>query len=142
MKILKPESPNLIYLIPREFLTTNFRLRFRDRDLNKDYTYDYTGQNTDVIFSIFEIGNNLRIGLTEYAATTQFKLVEGRYYDFEYSKFFQSSGETVYKPLYRETVFCTAQEIEQRDNKVYKPNLGSYTEHNTGGNENKFIIID
>lgn len=139
MKILKPTGVNILKIIPREFYTTSFRLRFRDRDLNKEYTYDYTG-NTDIISQVAIVGNELVINLTTAAVTTQFKMVEGRYYDFEYIRVYQELGQDKYKPLYRETVFCTAQEVEQRSNKVYNPNLGSYKEHNTGGNE--FIIIE
>ena len=144
MKILKPTGDQTIKIIPRVFLTGRFNLRVRDRDLNKEYTYDFTlgSSGTAVISSVSVVGNEVVIALTDNAIQNIFKMVEGRYYDFEYIEEYGGFGSLKYRPAYRETIFCTAQEINQKENDIYKPNLGSYTEHNTGGNENKFIIID
>jgi len=144
MKILKPTGNQTIKIIPRVFKTFRFDLRVRDRDLNKEYTYSYTSgsSGTNVISSVSVVGNELVIALTDNAIQNTFKMVEGRYYDFEYIEEYGVFGSLKYRPAYRETIFCTAQEINQKENSVYKPNLGSYKEHNTGGNENKFIIID
>ena len=144
MKILKPTGNQTIKIIPRVFKTFRFDLRVRDRDLNKEYTYSYTSgsSGTNVISSVSVVGNELVITLTDNAIQNIFKMVEGRYYDFEYIEEYGVFGSLKYRPAYRETIFCTAQEINQKENSVYKPNLGSYKEHNTGGNENKFIIID
>ena len=142
MKILKPTGSQIISIIPRVFKTDRFNLRVRDRDLNKEYTYDYSNQETTVISSVLIIGNEMVITLTDYAIQTQFKMVEGRYYDFEYIEEYGIVGDYKYRPAYRETIFCTAQELNQKENDIYIPNLSSYKEHNTGGNENKFIIIE
>jgi hypothetical protein len=144
MKILKPTGNQTIKIIPRVFKTFRFDLRVRDRDLNKEYTYSYTSGSSGsaVISSVSVVGNELVITLTDNAIQNIFKMVEGRYYDFEYIEEYGVFGSLKYRPAYRETIFCTAQEINQKENSVYKPNLGSYKEHNTGGNENKFIIID
>lgn len=143
MKILKPTGNQTIKIIPRVFKQFRFDLRVRDRDLNKEYLYSYTyASGTSVISSVSIVGNELVIGLTDDAIQNVFKMVEGRYYDFEYIEEYGDFGNLKYRPAYRETIFCTAQEINQKENDIYKPNLGSYTEHNTGGNENKFIIID
>jgi hypothetical protein len=144
MKILKPTGNQTIKIIPRIFLEYRFDLRVRDRDLNKEYYYSYNqfSSGTDVISSVSVLGNELVITLTDNAIQNTFKMVEGRYYDFEYIQEYGTFYEKKLRPVYRETIFCTAQEINQKENSVYKPNLGSYTEHNTGGNENKFIIID
>ena len=144
MKILKPTGNQTIKIIPRVFRTGRFNLRVRDRDLNVEYNYSYTyGQSgTAVISAVSVVGNELVIELTDNAIQNTFKMVEGRYYDFEYIEEYGVFGSLKYRPAYRETIFCTAQEINQKENSVYKPNLGSYKEHNTGGNENKFIIID
>ena len=144
MKILKPTGNQTIKIIPRVFKTFRFDLRVRDRDLNKEYTYSYTSGSSGsaVISSVSVVGNEVVIALTDNAIQNIFKMVEGRYYDFEYIEEYGVFGSLKYRPAYRETIFCTAQEINQKENSVYKPNLGSYKEHNTGGNENKFIIID
>lgn len=144
MKILKPTGNQTIKIIPRIFLEYRFDLRVRDRDLNKEYYYSYNqfSSGTNVISSVSVVGNELVIALTDNAIQNTFKMVEGRYYDFEYIQEYGTFYEKKLRPVYRETIFCTAQEINQKENSVYKPNLGSYTEHNTGGNENKFIIID
>jgi hypothetical protein len=144
MKILKPTGNQTIKIIPRIFLEYRFDLRVRDRDLNKEYYYSYNqfSSGTDVISSVSVLGNELVITLTDNAIQNTFKMVEGRYYDFEYIQEYGTFYEKKLRPVYRETIFCTAQEINQKENDIYKPNLGSYKEHNTGGNENKFIIID
>ena len=136
MKIFKPQGIQSISIMPRVYLTNEFKIRIRDRDLGVNHFYHFDSSNFTVISEAKIVGNNLVITFTDYAISDFFSLSEGSYYDFELIEIYDENKQ---RPAFRETLFCTSQEISQKENKVYNPNLNKYKQKT--GSDNEFIIL-
>lgn len=69
-----------------------------------------------------------------FEATDGF-LVDGHQYDF-----WLVDDDDDDKVVYRDTILCSAQDIDQEENEVYNINKDVYVSHNTG--DNNYIVID
>ena len=107
-------------IIPREYRTT-FLMEVRDDSTNAIINYSITTAST--------IRNYLSF-------TNVFSplLVEGHFYDL--TIYTDASKVSV---IYRDRIFCTDQDINQRTNDHYKINEGQYTTYD--GNNNDYIVI-
>lgn len=119
MKVLKPNSELLqqIFIIPREY-STNVLMDFRDEETNEVITYNPIDSiSGDYLF-----------------LSGQFEgLKESRFYDVTfYDKF-------TLKVIHKDKVFCTAQEINQNENKYYTINKDVYKEDESFNND--YIVI-
>lgn len=116
MKILSTSTnAQVIKVIPREYVTSA-TLKLTD-----------DSSNTSVSYSITPVVNKNLLVITQALA-----LKEGRFYNLTLSN---SVGTSIYK----DKVFCTAQDIDQSDNDYYTINKDTYTSDTTYDND--FIII-
>ena len=120
MKKVKPTGITIIKIIPREYVES-VTLFLRDRLTNT--------------IKKFEV----EIGTDQNFMTVQFDaegfLVEGHQYDF-WLEDYDEDG----KVIYRDTILCSAQKINQNENQVYEINKDVYVSQNTG--DNNYIVID
>lgn len=109
-----------INIIPRNYAST-VNVVVRDDSTNTSTTYSTIATTTDK--------NYLQVGITFSPV-----LVEGRFYDVNVKE-----GTSV---IYKDTIFCTDQTINQTNNDYYSVNEGAYTVP-TGADayDNDYIII-
>ena len=142
-----------ISILPREY-TSSIVLLLRDDSSNDEVSF--------VFPTSLESGNYLNI-------TNSYTLVEGRFYDItvykvggDYEIFkerviadsgsfedntclysFQNAldliNTTELDVIYKDKIFCTAQDLDQNTNTFYSPNDGSFVEQSAN---NDFIIYD
>lgn len=121
MKKVKPTGISTIKIIPRKYaLNLTFKLRDRLTDMIDTLT---TSLGTDQNFMT-----------VTFEATDGF-LVDGHQYDF-----WLVDDDDDDKVVYRDTILCSAQDIDQEENEVYNINKDVYESHNTG--DNSYIVID
>ena len=119
-------SNQTIQILPREY-TTSIVLLLRDDSTNSE---TYLELPTSVIN-----GNYLDI-------TSVFTLVEGRFYDLVVYKVelgYVLANLTELDVIYKDKIFCTAQDLDQNTNTFYTPNESEYIEQSAN---NDFIIYD
>ncbi len=119
-------SNQTIQILPREY-TTSIVLLLRDDSTNSE---TYLELPTSVIN-----GNYLDI-------TSVFTLVEGRFYDLVVYKVelgYVLASLTELDVIYKDKIFCTAQNLDQNTNTFYTPNESEYIEQSAN---NDFIIYD
>ena len=119
-------SNQTIQILPREY-TTSIVLLLRDDSTNSE---TYLELPTSVIN-----GNYLDI-------TSVFTLVEGRFYDLVVYKVelgYVLANLTELDVIYKDKIFCTAQNLDQNTNTFYTPNESEYIEQPAN---NDFIIYD
>lgn len=121
MKKVKPTTSSTIKVIPRKY-ASNVSLKLRDRITNVTETLTTT-LSTDRNF------------LSVTFQTSEDFLVEEHQYDF-----WLLDSDDDNRVIYRDTIFCTNQEIDQDENEVFDINKGVYVSHNTGDND--YILID
>ena len=109
-----------INIIPRNYAST-VNVVVRDDSTNTSTTYSTIATTTDK--------NYLQVGITFSPV-----LVEGRFYDVNVKE--------VTSVIYKDTIFCTDQTINQANNDYYSVNEGAYTVP-TGADayDNDYIII-
>lgn len=120
MKKVPPTTSSTIKVIPREY-ATNVALKLRDRITNVTKTLGTT----------LSIDRNF---LSVNFQTPQGFLVEQHQYDFW---LLNANNNRV---IYRDTIFCTDQQVNQNANEVFDINEGVYVSHDTGDND--YIVID
>tara|TARA_R100001460_G_scaffold38018_4_gene72472 strand:+ start:22 stop:387 length:366 start_codon:yes stop_codon:yes gene_type:complete len=109
-----------INIIPRNYAST-VNVVVRDDSTNTSTTYSTISTTTDK--------NYLQVGITFSPV-----LVEGRFYDVNVKE-----GTSV---IYKDTIFCTDQTINQTNNDYYSVNEGAYTvPTGTDAYDNDYIII-
>jgi hypothetical protein len=119
-------SNQTIKILPREY-TTSIVLLLRDDSTNSE---TYLELPTSVVN-----GNYLDI-------TSVFTLVEGRFYDLVVYKVelgYVLASLTELDVIYKDKIFCTAQNLDQNTNTFYTPNESEYIEQSAN---NDFIIYD
>lgn len=119
-------SNQTIQILPREY-TTSIVLLLRDDSTNSE---TYLELPTSV-----KNGNYLDI-------TSVFTLVEGRFYDLVVYKVelgYVLASLTELDVIYKDKIFCTAQNLDQNTNTFYTPNESEYIEQSAN---NDFIIYD
>lgn len=119
-------SNQTIQILPREY-TTSIVLLLRDDSTNSE---TYLELPTSVIN-----GNYLDI-------TSVFTLSEGRFYDLVVYKVelgYVLASLTELDVIYKDKIFCTAQNLDQNTNTFYTPNESEYIEQSAN---NDFIIYD
>lgn len=119
-------SEQTIQILPREY-TTSIVLLLRDDSTNSE---TYLELPTSVIN-----GNYLDI-------TSVFTLSEGRFYDLVVYKVelgYVLASLTELDVIYKDKIFCTAQNLDQNTNTFYTPNESEYIEQSAN---NDFIIYD
>lgn len=119
-------SEQTIQILPREY-TTSIVLLLRDDSTNSE---TYLELPTSVIN-----GNYLDI-------TSIFTLTEGRFYDLVVYKVelgYVLANLTELDVIYKDKIFCTAQDLDQNTNTFYTPNESEYIEQSAN---NDFIIYD
>jgi len=119
-------SEQTIQILPREY-TTSIVLLLRDDSTNSE---TYLELPTSVIN-----GNYLDI-------TSVFTLSEGRFYDLVVYKVelgYVLANLTELDVIYKDKIFCTAQNLDQNTNTFYTPNESEYIEQSAN---NDFIIYD
>lgn len=119
-------SNQTIQILPREY-TTSIVLLLRDDSTNSE---TYLELPTSVINR-----NYLDI-------TSVFTLVEGRFYDLVVYKVelgYVLASLTELDVIYKDKIFCTAQNLDQNTNTFYTPNESEYIEQSAN---NDFIIYD
>ena len=119
-------SEQTIQILPREY-TTSIVLLLRDDSTNSE---TYLELPTSVIN-----GNYLDI-------TSIFTLSEGRFYDLVVYKVelgYVLANLTELDVIYKDKIFCTAQDLDQNTNTFYTPNESEYIEQSAN---NDFIIYD
>ena len=119
-------SNQTIQILPREY-TTSIVLLLRDDSTNSE---TYLELPTSV-----RNGNYLDI-------TSVFTLVEGRFYDLVVYKVelgYVLASLTELDVIYKDKIFCTAQNLDQNTNTFYTPNESEYIEQSAN---NDFIIYD
>lgn len=119
-------SNQTIKILPREY-TTSIVLLLRDDSTNSE---TYLELPTSVIN-----GNYLDI-------TSIFTLTEGRFYDLVVYKVelgYVLANLTELDVIYKDKIFCTAQDLDQNTNTFYTPNESEYIEQSAN---NDFIIYD
>lgn len=119
-------SNQTIQILPREY-TTSIVLLLRDDSTNSE---TYLELPTSVIN-----GNYLDI-------TSVFTLSEGRFYDLVVYKVelgYVLASLTELDVIYKDKIFCTAQNLDQNTNTFYTPNKSEYIEQSAN---NDFIIYD
>jgi len=119
-------SNQTIQILPREY-TTSIVLLLRDDSTNSE---TYLELPTSVIN-----GNYLDI-------TSVFTLSEGRFYDLVVYKVelgYVLANLTELDVIYKDKIFCTAQNLDQNTNTFYTPNESEYIEQSAN---NDFIIYD
>lgn len=119
-------SNQTIKILPREY-TTSIVLLLRDDSTNSE---TYLELPTSVIN-----GNYLDI-------TSVFTLSEGRFYDLVVYKVelgYVLASLTELDVIYKDKIFCTAQNLDQNTNTFYTPNESEYIEQSAN---NDFIIYD
>ena len=121
MKKVKPTGITTIKIIPRKY-ASNLTFKLRDRLTNMIDTLT-TSLGTDQNFMT-----------VTFEATDGF-LVDGHQYDF-----WLVDDDDDDKVVYRDTILCSAQDIDQKENEVYNINKDVYVSHNTG--DNNYIVID
>tara|TARA_R110000765_G_scaffold372592_1_gene463042 strand:+ start:17637 stop:18056 length:420 start_codon:yes stop_codon:yes gene_type:complete len=101
---------------------------------------------TDVTFT--QSGDYLQL-------SHSFNLVEGRFYDLEFTRDPDVWGQTLTQYqleqklwndetgitllVYRDRIFCTNQDVDQTENKYYSPNKNEYKSNNTF--DNNYIVL-
>ena len=121
MIILRPTNSIQFFLvIPRQYLGS-FTMEVRDDSTNVIVDYDLTNGTLE--------GNYLNF-------TNVFSplLVEGHFYDL--TLYTDNRKVSV---IYKDRIFCTAQDINQTTNNHYELNEGQYTTYN--GSNNDYIVI-
>lgn len=119
-------SNQTIQILPREY-TTSIVLLLRDDSTNSE---TYLELPTSVIN-----GNYLDI-------TSVFTLSEGRFYDLVVYKVelgYVLANLTELDVIYKDKIFCAAQDLDQNTNTFYTPNESEYIEQSAN---NDFIIYD
>ena len=118
-------SEQTIQILQREY-TTSIVLLLRDDSTNSE---TYLELPTSVIN-----GNYLDI-------TSVFTLSEGRFYDLVVYKElgYVLANLTELDVIYKDKIFCTAQNLDQNTNTFYTPNESEYIEQSAN---NDFIIYD
>ena len=119
-------SEQTIQILPREY-TTSIVVLLRDDSTNSE---TYLELPTSVIN-----GNYLDI-------TSIFTLSEGRFYDLVVYKVelgYVLANLTELDVIYKDKIFCTAQDLDQNTNTFYTPNESEYIEQSAN---NDFIIYD
>lgn len=119
-------SEQTIQILPREY-TTSIVLLLRDDSTNSE---TYLELPTSVVN-----GNYLDI-------TSIFTLTEGRFYDLVVYKVelgYVLANLTELDVIYKDKIFCTAQDLDQNTNTFYTPNESEYIEQSAN---NDFIIYD
>lgn len=119
-------SEQTIQILPREY-TTSIVVLLRDDSTNSE---TYLELPTSVVN-----GNYLDI-------TSIFTLTEGRFYDLVVYKVelgYVLANLTELDVIYKDKIFCTAQDLDQNTNTFYTPNESEYIEQSAN---NDFIIYD
>lgn len=119
-------SEQTIQILPREY-TTSIVLLLRDDSTNSE---TYLELPTTIVN-----GNYLDI-------TEVFTLSEGRFYDLSVYKVelgYVLADLTELDIIYKDKIFCTAQNLDQNTNTFYTPNESEYIEQSAN---NDFIIYD
>ena len=122
MKKVLPTGSSIIKIIPRKY-ATNVTFKLRDRLTNMTDTLPGLTPQVDENF----------LAVT-FEATAGF-LVDGHQYDF-----WLLDDDDDNAVIYRDTILCSSQAIDQDENEVYKINKDVYVTHNTGDND--YIVID
>ena len=139
MIVLKPTTdPQTFRFIPRDYNTAEVIL-FRDDTTNETIVYNAT---------ITKVGDYLEV-------TGVFDLVEGHFYDIreDTPNAYWNSCELLWElndnvwdyefpfsdTVYIDKVFCTAQEINQLEDKEYNINKGVYKTENTRNND--YVVL-
>lgn len=121
MKKVAPIGSSTIKIIPRKY-ATNVTFYLRDRLTNMIDTLT-TSLGTDQNFMTVTFESSVGF------------LVDGHQYDFWLTD--SDDDEAV---IYRDTILCSGQTIDQDENEVYRINKDVYVSHNTGDND--YIVID
>lgn len=121
MKKVPTTTSSTIKVIPRKY-ASNVSLKLRDRITNV----------TETLTTTLSIDRNF---LSVTFQTSEGFLVEEHQYDF-----WLLDSDDDNRVIYRDTIFCTNQEIDQDENEVFDINKDVYVSHNTGDND--YIVID
>jgi hypothetical protein len=122
MILFNPQATNKFTCIPREYVTSAF-MTIRDDSTN--VVVDYTLEIANI-----EINNDKYVVI--YGKYKN--MVEGHFYDLTLY-----SDEEKTNVIYRDRIFCTAQDINQTTNNHYKINEGQFTSYD--GYNNDFIVV-
>tara|TARA_R100001443_G_scaffold107385_1_gene117225 strand:- start:3454 stop:3801 length:348 start_codon:yes stop_codon:yes gene_type:complete len=115
MKVLSTGTSNqTLKIIPRSYVT-NVTLKLKDDSTRTETSYSITA-STDKNYLVL---------------TDSFNLVEGRYYDMKVL-----DGANV---IYKDKVFCTAQNPNQTTNVYYTPNKDVFTTNDTYDNDYIYV---
>ncbi len=121
MKKVAPTGSSTVKIIPRKY-ASNVSFKLRDRLTNM----------IDTLSTSVAVDQNY-LAVT-FEATEGF-LVDGHQYDFWLLD--TDDDDAV---IYRDTILCSAQSIDQDENDVYNINKDVYVSHDTGDND--YIVID
>jgi hypothetical protein len=117
MKVLKPTTDSQsFYFIPRDY-NLDVSIDFRDEETNQVVTYSPTVEKVNDYIKVTDV----------------FDLNESRFYDISV---YENIGDRI---VFRDKVFCTAQEINQNENKAYTINKDVYKEDESFNND--YIVI-
>jgi len=121
MKKVPPTTSSTIKVIPRKY-ASNVSLKLRDRITNVTETLTTTlSKDRNFLSVTFQ--------------TSEDFLVEEHQYDF-----WLLDSDDDNRVIYRDTIFCTNQEVDQDENEVFDINKDVYVSHDTGDND--YILID
>ena len=126
MKVLTTSTdPQTLSVIPRSY-PASVTLKLRDDSKNTTASYTVAATNVQGYLTL----------------SNAFSLVEGRFYDLVVYKVelgYVLANLTELDVIYKDKIFCTAQNLDQNTNTFYTPNESEYIEQSAN---NDFIIYD
>ena len=146
MIVLTTTASQTLTIIPREYLGS-FYVKIRDTSLNKTFTYLEDTTTTSGNYLSFT-GNYV-----DDADVSIF--IEGRFYDLDafadynywntnlslwetYDEDWQTDSDKKSR-VYKDTIFCTDQDIDQNDSDYYDLNKDQYVTNDSFNNE--YIVV-
>lgn len=146
MIVLTTTASQTLTIIPREYLGS-FYVKIRDTSLNKTFTYLEDTTTTSGNYLSFT-GNYV-----DDADVSIF--IEGRFYDLDafadynywntnlslwetYDEDWQTDSDKKSR-VYKDTIFCTNQDIDQNDSDYYDLNKDQYVTNDSFNNE--YIVV-